>query len=68
MMGSPEARRSALLGERNPMARLTRRQVRALRRLRTRHGIPYRALGEEFDVAHSTALAIVARKTWAWLA
>lgn len=53
-------------GERHGMARLTRDQVRAIRK-RLEGGSTMRSLGVEFGVSWQNIQEIAHRRTWAWL-
>ena len=53
-------------GERNGSAKLTRREVRAIRRER-RDGGTYAAIANRYGVSLSAIQQIVERRTWKWL-
>lgn len=59
-------RTGAFLGERNPGARLTRYQVRAIRR-RFPKGLSNKIIAAEFNVGCDAILFIRTGRTWAWL-
>jgi hypothetical protein len=54
------------IGERNGLNKLTRKQVREIRRL-VQRGATYKGLARVYGVCNNTVKAIVQRKTWAWL-
>jgi hypothetical protein len=51
-------------GERNPMAKLTRETVAAMRRMRAETGASYRVLGKRFGVTTMTAYRAVTALCW----
>lgn len=55
---------TALVGEKNPMARLTWKQVERMRRARSETGMTYRELAEKFNVSQMTAYRAVKEQTW----
>jgi len=59
----PRRRRGALIGERNPSARLTATQVLELRRAR-RAGASIRGLARRYGVARATIRRAACGRTW----
>jgi HNH endonuclease len=53
-------------GETSPLSKLTESQVRRIRLLREK-GRTLRSIGAAFGVDHKTVLAIVTRRTWAYV-
>lgn len=57
-----------LVGERNPMSKLTVEAVAAMRRIRARTGLPYRAIAEQFGISTMTAYRAIVGQSWKELA
>jgi hypothetical protein len=64
--GADKARHGSGKGERQSHNKLSREQVREIRRLRE-SGVLARELGARFGVAISTVFSIANRRNWAWL-
>jgi len=51
-------------GERNPNARLTHREVEAMREIRQEQALSYEAIGRQFGVSTMTAYRAIRRQSW----
>jgi hypothetical protein len=51
-------------GEKNSMAKLTRKQVEEMRRMKSTHLLTYKEIANKFDVSRITAWRAINKETW----